>query len=80
MNITKETEEFPEIVLNNAKMKELDKQIEQGKVSCNIENPEDCESCSGWLRFLLYLWGNLLGKDTSYRWTYLWVAGATHFK
>ena len=49
MNITKETEEFPEVILENSKMKELDKKIQEGEVSCNLDNPEECENCSGWL-------------------------------
>ena len=51
MNITKETEEFPEVILNNSKMEELDKQLKDGTKQCSIDNPEDCESCSGWLSF-----------------------------
>jgi hypothetical protein len=47
MNITKETEEFPEVILNNSKMKELDKKIENKEVTCDIKDPENCESCSG---------------------------------
>jgi hypothetical protein len=47
MNITKETEEFPEVILNNPKMKELDKKIENKEITCDIKDPENCESCSG---------------------------------
>jgi len=47
MNITKETDEFPEVVLNNPKMKELDKKIKEGKVTCNLDSPDECENCSG---------------------------------
>lgn len=47
MNITKETEEFPEVFLKNKKMEELDKDLQNGKKQCSIEDPENCESCSG---------------------------------
>lgn len=47
MNITKETDEFPEVVLQSDKAKELDKKIQEGKVVCNLEDPDNCESCSG---------------------------------
>ena len=47
MNINKETDEFPEIVLHSEKAKELDKKIQEGKVVCNLEDPDSCESCSG---------------------------------
>jgi hypothetical protein len=47
MNITKETEEFPEVVLKVKQAKELDKKIQEGKVVCNLEDPDNCESCSG---------------------------------
>ena len=47
MNITKETEEFPEVILNNKKMEELDKQLKEGTKQCSINDPDNCESCSG---------------------------------
>jgi hypothetical protein len=47
MNITKESEEFPEITLNNLKFKELDKQLKDGVKQCSINNRDNCENCSG---------------------------------
>lgn len=47
MNITKETDEFPEVVLSSDKAKELDKKIQEGKIVCNLKDPDNCESCSG---------------------------------
>ena len=47
MNITKESEEFPEITLNSLKFKELDKELKDGTKQCSINNPENCENCSG---------------------------------
>jgi hypothetical protein len=47
MNITKETEEFPEIVLDNPKIKELERKIQNKEIVCDLDNPEECENCSG---------------------------------
>tara|TARA_R100001509_G_scaffold88261_1_gene50350 strand:- start:475 stop:609 length:135 start_codon:yes stop_codon:yes gene_type:complete len=33
--------------LDQDKLKKQEKKIESGEITCNIENPEDCESCSG---------------------------------
>ena len=33
--------------LNPEKLKEAEKKIESGEVKCNLDQPEDCESCSG---------------------------------
>tara|TARA_R110002096_G_C14389914_1_gene706467 strand:+ start:29 stop:157 length:129 start_codon:yes stop_codon:yes gene_type:complete len=33
--------------LNPEKLKQAEKKIESGEVTCNIDAPEDCESCSG---------------------------------
>jgi hypothetical protein len=40
-------EEFDISFLDQDKLKEQEKKIESGEISCNIDNPEDCESCSG---------------------------------
>ena len=47
MNITKESEEFPEIPLSINKFKELDNKIEKKEVVCDLKDPDNCESCSG---------------------------------
>ena len=40
-------EDFDDIsFLDQDKLKKQEK-IESGEITCNIENPEDCESCSG---------------------------------
>ena len=33
--------------LNPEKLKEAEKKIESGEVKCNLDQPDDCESCSG---------------------------------
>lgn len=33
--------------LNQEKLKEQEAKIESGEIVCNIDAPEDCESCSG---------------------------------
>ena len=33
--------------LDQDKLKKQEVKIESGEISCNIDNPEDCESCSG---------------------------------
>ena len=33
--------------LDPKKLKESEAKIESGEITCNIESPEDCESCSG---------------------------------
>ena len=41
-------EDFDDIsFLDQDKLKKQEKKIEDGELPCNIENPEDCESCSG---------------------------------
>ena len=41
-------EDFDDIsFLDQDKLKEQEKKIEDGEITCNIDNPEDCESCSG---------------------------------
>jgi len=41
-------EDFDDIsFLDQDKLKKQEKKIEDGEISCNIDNPEDCESCSG---------------------------------
>lgn len=45
-NITME-EEFDISFLDPKKLKESEDKIKSGEVTCNIDAPEDCESCSG---------------------------------
>jgi hypothetical protein len=33
--------------LNQDKLKSMDDKIKSGEIACNIDSPEDCESCSG---------------------------------
>lgn len=40
-------EEFDVSFLDQDKLKEQEKKIESGEITCSIKNPEDCESCSG---------------------------------
>lgn len=40
-------EDFDVSFLDQDKLKKQEKKIESGEITCNIENPEDCESCSG---------------------------------
>lgn len=42
------TEEDDEVgFLNPNRVKETAKKQESGELTCNIDDPEDCESCSG---------------------------------
>ena len=41
-------EDFDDIsFLDQDKLKKQEKKIEDGEITCRIDNPEDCESCSG---------------------------------
>jgi len=40
-------EEFDISFLDQDKLKKQEEKIESGEISCNIDSPEDCESCSG---------------------------------
>jgi hypothetical protein len=33
--------------LDQDKLKKQEAKIESGEITCNLDNPEDCESCSG---------------------------------
>jgi hypothetical protein len=33
--------------LNQDRLKEQENKIESGEITCNMDSPEDCESCSG---------------------------------
>jgi hypothetical protein len=33
--------------LNPERVKKTEDKLESGEISCNIDSPEDCESCSG---------------------------------
>ena len=33
--------------LNPEKLKESQEKLESGEIKCNLDAPEDCESCSG---------------------------------
>tara|TARA_R110002012_G_scaffold2124_9_gene10218 strand:+ start:28385 stop:28516 length:132 start_codon:yes stop_codon:yes gene_type:complete len=40
--------EFDDIsFLDQKKLKEQEDKIKSGEITCNIENPEECENCSG---------------------------------
>lgn len=32
-------------VISGSKMDEMNKKIEDGDITCNLDNPEDCEAC-----------------------------------
>lgn len=39
-------EEFDNVdFLDKAKLKELDKKVETGEITCNLDSPEECENC-----------------------------------
>jgi hypothetical protein len=38
-------EDFDISFLDQDKLKKQEQKIESGEVTCNIENPEDCEAC-----------------------------------
>jgi len=41
-------EDFNDIsFLDQSKLEKQEKKIESGEITCDIKNPEDCESCSG---------------------------------
>jgi hypothetical protein len=41
-------EDFDNIsFLDQDKLKKQEAKIESGEITCNLDNPEDCESCSG---------------------------------
>lgn len=41
-------EEFDDIgFLDQEKLKKQEQKIESGEITCNLDSPEDCESCSG---------------------------------
>lgn len=41
-------EDFNDIsFLDQDKLKKQEAKIESGEITCNLDNPEDCESCSG---------------------------------
>ncbi len=41
-------EDFKDIsFLDQDKLKKQEAKIESGEITCNLDNPEDCESCSG---------------------------------
>ena len=41
-------EDFDDIsFLDQDKLKKQEQKIESGEITCNLDNPEDCESCSG---------------------------------
>jgi hypothetical protein len=40
--------EFDDVsFLDQKKLKEQEEKIKSGEITCNIENPEECENCSG---------------------------------
>lgn len=40
-------EDFDISFLDQDKLKEQEQKIKDGSISCNVDSPEDCESCSG---------------------------------
>ena len=38
-------EEFNVDFLDQTKRKELDKKVETEEITCNLDNPEECENC-----------------------------------
>jgi hypothetical protein len=40
-------EEFDTSFLNPEKLKQSEDKLKNGEITCNIDSPEDCESCSG---------------------------------
>jgi hypothetical protein len=41
-------EEFDDAgFLNKDKLKKSEDKLKTGEITCNIENPEECENCSG---------------------------------
>lgn len=41
-------DEFNDVsFLNPEKLRETEDKMESGELTCNIEDPENCESCSG---------------------------------
>ena len=45
VKIYKEVEEEIETDFLSDRFKEADKKVESGEISCNLDNPEDCEAC-----------------------------------
>jgi hypothetical protein len=45
VRVYKEVEEKIETDFLSDRFKEADKKVESGEISCNIDNPEDCENC-----------------------------------
>ncbi len=45
--MNKEEEEFDISFLDPKKLKESEDKMESGELTCNIDSPEGCESCSG---------------------------------
>jgi len=40
-------EDFDISFLDQDKLKEQEDKLANGEITCNIKNPDDCESCSG---------------------------------
>jgi hypothetical protein len=40
-------DEFDVSFLDPEKLKKSDDKLKSGEITCNIKDPEDCESCSG---------------------------------
>ena len=40
-------DEFDISFLDSEKLKKSQEKLENGEITCNLDNPEDCESCSG---------------------------------
>lgn len=42
-----EEDDFNVDFLDQGRLKEQEDKIKSGQITCNIKNPDDCESCSG---------------------------------
>ena len=42
--------------LDQSKLNELNKKVDEGKITCNIENPEQCENCGSWSNQITIQW------------------------
>jgi len=40
-------DEFDISFLDSEKLKKSQEKLESGEITCNLDDPEDCESCSG---------------------------------
>jgi hypothetical protein len=43
--MSKKEDDFDVSFLDQEKLKKQEEKIESGEITCNTENPEDCEAC-----------------------------------